>query len=433
MKLTSRGFKLLLIQMILTVSTIIYRDVVLLIATVLAFLVMMLPAYIMLRTKAISDKIECEPRNMRLRMMAGEEKDLDLIMYMPVELKLVNLPEWVKASTDILKKGVNDVKLTISPRIGKTYKLDFLTTTFTDPLKILYEDFKILLGLEVIAYPRTLPFIIEALKMIGQTGYGGEAASVKRGRGTEYLWSREYQIGDPLTSIDWKASARLEKLIVKDFSEEAYRAIGLVFDTRAVGPITSDEVNALFLSSIISAVRLGLPITLILKNGLTLISEYRSIDPDTALKIAISYSMKNYVAESWDVYEILEPKTASQALSIIREVEASGLLEALQLKVESVDEVISKLTIREAMVYYVGNIILDSEFVLELSRMVKMNHGGLVVLTSGKPWADLDSLEEAYIMYLSHCKVLDVLQKTGSKVIFYREASSRIHEQAVPV
>jgi len=407
-------------------------DIMLLIATVSASAAMMLSAYIIIRTKTMSDKIGCEPRNVRLRMMAGEEKNLDLIMYTPVELKLANLPEWMKASTDTLKKGVNEVKLTVSPRIGKIYKLDFLTTTLTDPLKILYEDFKIPIGLEVLAYPRTLPFIIEALKMIGRTGYGGEAGGVKKGRGTEYLWSREYQVGDPLASIDWKASARLEKLIVKDFSEEAYKAVGLVFDTRAIGSITGDEVNALFLSSIISAVKLGLPITLILKNGLTVVSEYRSIDPDTALKIAISYSIKNYITESWDVYEIFEPKTASQVLSIIREVEASGLLEALQLKIGSVNEVISKLTIREAMVYYVGNVILDSEFVLELSRMVKMNNSELVVLTSGKPWADLDSLEEAYIMYLSHCKVLDALQKMGSKVIFYIEASRRIHEQTIP-
>jgi hypothetical protein len=288
------------------------------------------------------------------------------------------------------------------------------------------------LWLEVTAYPRALPLIIEALRMIGKTGYGGEVAGPRKGRGTEYLWSREYQIGDSLSSVDWKASARLEKLIVKDFSEESYKAIGLVYDVRAIGPITSDEVNALFLSSVISAARHGLPITMILKNGLTLISEYHSIDPDTALKIAISYSIKNYIASNWDVYELLEPKTASQVFSMIRELEVSGLLETIQLKMNTLNEIISKLTLQESIIYYVGNIVLDSEFILELSRRVKAGNGELIVLTSEKPWADLDKLDEAYIMYLSYSKILDALQKAGSSVMFYREVSRRISEISTP-
>jgi hypothetical protein len=219
---------------------------------------------------------------------------------------------------------------------------------------------------------------------------------------------------------------------VKDFSEESYKAIGLVYDIRAIGPITSDEVNALFLSSVISAARHGLPITMILKSGLTLISEYHSIDPDTALKIAISYSIKNYIASNWDVYELLEPKTASQVFSMIRELEASGLLETIQLKMNTLNEIISKLTLQESIIYYVGNIVLDSEFILELSRRVKASNGELIVLTSEKPWADLDKLDEAYIMYLSYNRILDALQKAGSSVMFYREASRGISEISTP-
>jgi len=432
LRLTSRGFKLLFIQLLLASFTIIYRDILLLIATLLASLLMLFSIYIIVKARMRSGEIVCEPKNVKVKMIAGEEKSLSLIIYAPIELKLANLPDWIKASTETLEQGVNNVKLTISPRAGKIYKLDYITAVFTDPLKILCEDFKMPLWLEVTAYPRALPLIIEALRMIGKTGYGGEVAGVRKGRGTEYLWSREYQIGDSLSSVDWKASARLEKLIVKDFSEESYKAAGLVYDIRAIGPITSDEINALFLSSVISAARHGLPITMILKSGLTLISEYHSIDPDTALKIAISYSIKNYIASNWDVYELLEPKTASQVFSMIRELEASGLLETIQLKMNTLNEIISKLTLQESIIYYVGNIVLDSEFILELSRRVKASNGELIVLTSEKPWADLDKLDEAYIMYLSYSKILDTLQKAGSSVMFYREVSRRISEISTP-
>ena len=427
MKLTSRGLKLLLIQLILAAFTLIYRDFLLLIATSLVFSIMMFSVYKTVRAKRWTRIVDCEPRNVRLKMMAGEEKDLSLFIYSPIGLKLVNLPDWLKASNTTLENGVNEVKLTISPRIGKVYRLDHLTVAFTDPLKMLYVDFEIQLGLEVVAYPRTLPFIVEALKMIGQAGFGGEVASSRKGRGTEYLWSREYQLGDSFTSIDWKASARLEKLIVKEFSEEAYRAIGIVFDVRAIGPVTSDVINALFLSSTISAARHGLPITIILKNGIMLISEYRSIDPNTAIKIAISHSIKNCIVNGWDIYELLEPKTASQVISIIRELEASGLLEIMQPKMDTINEIILKLTLQEAIINYVGNIVLDSEFVLELSRRAKTNNSELIVLSPVKPWADLDDLEKAYAMYLSCSKIFEALRKAGSKVLFYEEAL-RLHE-----
>jgi hypothetical protein len=422
LRLTSRGLKLLLIQLLLATFTAVYRDILLFIATVLAFSITLFSTYIIVKTKIGSEKIECEPKNVKIKMIAGEEKSLSLIMYTHAGLKIASLPDWVRASTETLERGVNEVKLTISPRVSKVYKLDYITAVFTDPLKILHEDFKIPLWLEVTAYPRALPFIIEALKMIGRSGYGGETASIRKGPGTEYLWSREYQIGDPLSSVDWKASARLEKLIVKDFCEESYRAIGLVYDVRAIGPITSDELNALFLSSVVSVAKHGLPITMILKNGLTLVSEHRSIDPDTALKIAISYSVKNYIVNGWDVYELLEPKTASQVLSIIRELEALGLLETIQLKMDTLNEIILKLTLPETIIYYVGNIVLDSEFILELSRRVKIKNGEVVVLTPVKPWADLSNLEQAYIMYLSYNKILEALRKTSSKVMFYEEA-----------
>jgi len=425
LRLTGRGFKLLLIQLLLALFAVIYRDNLLLIAALVTFSITLFSIYMVIRARVGAKEIVCEPKNIKVRMIAGGEKVLSLIIHAHVELRLVNLPDWVRVSPEVLERGVNEVRLMISPRMGKIYKLDYLTGVFIDPLKILREDFRMPLWLEVTAYPRALPLIMETLRIIGGAGYGGEAISVRKGRGAEYLWSREYQVGDPLSLIDWKASARLEKLIVKEFSEESYRAIGIIYDVRTLGPITGDEANALFLSSVISATRYGLPITMILKDGLTLISEYRSLNPDTALRIALSHSIKSCIVNGWDAYELLEPKPASQVLSMIKELEASGLLEALNLKVNTINEVISRLTLRDGIIYYVGNIVLDSDFILELSRRVKADNGELVVLTPAKPWMDLDSLEKAYVMYLSYSKMLDALQRAGSRVMFYGEVLKR--------
>jgi hypothetical protein len=58
---------------------------------------------------------------------------------------------------------------------------------------------------------------------------------------------------------------------------------------------------------------------------------------------------------------------------------------------------------------------------LELSEKARINNSELIVLTPVKPWADLEDLEKAYVMYLSYIKIFEALRKTGSKVMLYEE------------
>ena len=58
----------------------------------------------------------------------------------------------------------------------------------------------------------------------------GEHASAKKGIGLEFDQMREYQPGDDVRFIDWKASARANKMLVKEFFEERDRTIMLLVD-----------------------------------------------------------------------------------------------------------------------------------------------------------------------------------------------------------
>ncbi len=48
------------------------------------------------------------------------------------------------------------------------------------------------------------------------------------GVGTSFYGTREYRLGDELRYVDWKASSRLRRLVVKLFEREVYRCVALV-------------------------------------------------------------------------------------------------------------------------------------------------------------------------------------------------------------
>lgn len=58
----------------------------------------------------------------------------------------------------------------------------------------------------------------------------GELDRVRTGSGFEFFGHREYQFNDPIKTIDWKASARSVKPVVKIFSEEQRLSLALMLD-----------------------------------------------------------------------------------------------------------------------------------------------------------------------------------------------------------
>lgn len=60
----------------------------------------------------------------------------------------------------------------------------------------------------------------------------GKLVTQKRGLGQDLLSLRDYQPMDDLRRVDWKATARAQRLIVREFSAEDDKKITIVFDSR---------------------------------------------------------------------------------------------------------------------------------------------------------------------------------------------------------
>jgi uncharacterized protein (DUF58 family) len=86
---------------------------------------------------------------------------------------------------------------------------------------------------EIIIYPKIEPVEVEILKLPFEVG---RLVSPKRGGGQDLLSLRDYQPQDDLRHVDWKATARARRIIVREFAAEDERRVSLVFDTRLDQP-----------------------------------------------------------------------------------------------------------------------------------------------------------------------------------------------------
>lgn len=72
-------------------------------------------------------------------------------------------------------------------------------------------------------------------KKLLRGGHAGHYITRRVGTGSEFDQLREYQVGDNVRAIDWKSSARSNKLIVRSYREDRNRTIILLIDSSRSG------------------------------------------------------------------------------------------------------------------------------------------------------------------------------------------------------
>lgn len=90
---------------------------------------------------------------------------------------------------------------------------------------------------EIIVFPKIEPVEAEILHLPFEVG---KRILAKKGAGQDLLTLREYQPQDDLRHVDWKATARAQRMIVRDFAAEDERRVSIIFDTRMLQ--TSTEI-----------------------------------------------------------------------------------------------------------------------------------------------------------------------------------------------
>ena len=103
-----------------------------------------------------------------------------------------------------------------------------LTLETTEPFGLVRRRRRLLPGGEFFVYPA--PANLDAIYQEEAVGHRGDRSTRRIGEGLELHQIRPYQFDDDSRHIDWRASARLEQLMVKEFLEEGVERLTIAFD-----------------------------------------------------------------------------------------------------------------------------------------------------------------------------------------------------------
>lgn len=140
----------------------------------------------------------------------------------PVETAPLHLPAMapggrtvVSSSTRALKRGIHE-----------SIAIDLLTTF---PFGLLWRRRRVPLSSRLVVTPRRRG--IRTLR-IDAPAAGSSPRGHRPGEGADLFNIREYTTQDDARRIDWKASARLERTMLKEFERDQERAVEIVLDER---------------------------------------------------------------------------------------------------------------------------------------------------------------------------------------------------------
>lgn len=94
---------------------------------------------------------------------------------------------------------------------------------------------------EIVIFPKVETIDTEAFDLPLEAG---KLVAARRGSGQDLLALRDYQPQDDLRHVDWKATARARRLIVREFAAEDDKRVTVIFDTR-LRPSAKDKAKTL--------------------------------------------------------------------------------------------------------------------------------------------------------------------------------------------
>lgn len=301
-------------------------------------------------------------------------------------------------------------RVSVKPELFGDYRLGEIEVRLRSALGFFHSSVKGKADVEVRAYPRFYPLLLEALSFLeGGMGEGGPS-SVRRGRGTEYAWSREYEPGDSMKLIDWKSTARRGKYCVKDFHEERGEGALVLFDGRAPGPISADEMARDLLSVLVSQAREGRYISIALLNSGGVFMAER-VPPDVALGMGIREVFRMERLADYAPYELFPPGVRSRLVEM--GIPENGEKETTTDFGKAYKDLARRLKRSKTDLLYVGCPIYDAGSLLELTEAVAEGVGSLRTMIPRKAWLDADDLEGAYSIRRTLLNASRALERIG--------------------
>lgn len=113
------------------------------------------------------------------------------------------------------------------------YRFEGLAAAGLDPFGLFAQQGVVAARSDLLMYPRISELPALPIRPPQTKGFTGPIPSRRRGTGMDFLGVREYQLGDSLRHINWKASARHSvDLFANEYEQERVADVGLILDAR---------------------------------------------------------------------------------------------------------------------------------------------------------------------------------------------------------
>lgn len=191
----------------------------------------------------------------RERIAAGHEADVELVVRNEgpsldlVEIADVLPPEFTvvqgtnHAVVSLEAGGSLHLEYTIRCQVKGDYVIGPVRARSFDPLALGAEDAVLDLRSRLVVAPAMEDLREVALQPRRTRPWFGQVPSRRIGAGTEFWGVREYVSGDEVRRINWKASARLERLYTNEYEGERSGDVVIVIDARRESFVGTEANN----------------------------------------------------------------------------------------------------------------------------------------------------------------------------------------------
>jgi uncharacterized protein (DUF58 family) len=425
LELSENGQRLMFASILVALWGALFMDFIL-IGSGFAGLVFMGYRYYLLREqlKALHEQVTFSPETLDASFTAGAEYEEPIeVAYSGVSSPKLKL-QYGEFKPSFLGSGKHTRIYRFKPSLAANYKFNKVSATLSDSLELVHGETDLKFGGEFRVYPRVFSVALDALRYLEGKGIigAGEQVTETKGRGYEYADSREYVEGDDLRQIDWKATARLGKMIVKEYYTEGSGAIHIIYDTRVADPVSADVLAAEYLRTVLSFAERGWVIGLTVLDGSKVVSHFPSQYPSFAVSVALRHVLDSRRGEIMSHFDVLDPVYNNRLRRVLGDRLPMSDSEFSVLR----DEMYGQ---RYGGVVYITCLTGNPSGLMELSYVARTSGTRFVALEPCRPWR-YTGLEEAYKIHQQYDKVNKSLLRDGVPVaVNLVEAQAKLGEQ----
>jgi Uncharacterized conserved protein (some members contain a von Willebrand factor type A (vWA) domain) len=284
-----------------------------------------------------------------------------------------------------------------------SYDVGGLEVSRVTPLGMFSFTSKAPVRLSVRVTPRASYLLALAYEILAGRGLNpgfSELESSIRGDSGIYVYTREYVPGDSLRRVDWKATARMLRFMVKEYRLELGSLGMLALDLRCFGEHTCDDMASAALTVAITSYNMGGYLRVLeLDTGRLLEMTSRELLAYTITKV-----LEPEIAGKLDLQVYVPPLTLKELQRI-----ASKLGYGVRVKP------ITRADVEGATVI-LATLLVENQRILDVVEEARNKGNPVIIVTPRKPWLDMGSLEDAYAAYATYVKIAAKVKSMGAQV-----------------